>query len=707
MFFWRRVALQSPEDDLKPTATPGYSRNFRELNDLLSRGKSFSGRERNALFLNLKGEGFAEVGGLLGVDFTDDARAVATMDWDQDGDLDLWVTNRNAPQLRLLRNTHPTGSSSLLIRLIGNGTTTNRDAIGARLILAPTGDPQRKQIRTVHAGGGFLAQSSALTHFGLGEAPGDLQLSVAWPGGETETFSSLKSGNRYTITQGRKVPEVTPLSDPVQPSVSREEIPPPLKGTVPRGFWLTNRVPFPALDYTDKAGETRSITSLVGKPILVNLWATWCHSCVRELQDFGKLDEFLQSQEATVLALNVDGLAADGGALPEGTIAEILKRAGYDSPHGIATREGLAKIELMIEFLTSRQEPLAIPSSFLIDGEGNLAAIYGGAIEGKQVIADLNLLNRAPTEQLKRATPRDGRWFFDPRQINRTSFLGDYATSFAKGGFPGEARRLSQMIKPQDGALTAKDYYNRAKTAARQRLGVEAEQLYREALRLEPDFGQALTGLGALLLMQKRVEEAEDLFEKALLIDPNHATALINLAMIDQSRGQKERALARLQKVVTKNPDYAEAHLNLGSLLASMKQLDKAVSHLSKAIKLNPKRAIAHLNLASVYMEKQDWQRAEQRYRIARQLSPKMPHAHLGLATLLARQDLHPEAVISLRKAISLGGGNAKSYTQLARSLLALGERKGASEALLTALKIDPNDAEAKRVITEAGLLRK
>jgi Tfp pilus assembly protein PilF len=137
-----------------------------------------------------------------------------------------------------------------------------------------------------------------------------------------------------------------------------------------------------------------------------------------------------------------------------------------------------------------------------------------------------------------------------------------------------------------------------------------------------------------------------------------------------------------------------------------MKKFDEAISHLSKAIEHNPKRAIAHLNLASIYMEKQEWEKAGKRYRIVQQLSPKMPYSYLGLATLQARQELHPEAVISLRKAISLGGGNAKSYTQLARSLLALGDKKAASEALLTALKIDPEFSEAKQVMKEGGLLR-
>ncbi|MGI9241370.1 MAG: CRTAC1 family protein, partial [Verrucomicrobiales bacterium] len=203
MFFWRRVAPQIPEDGLKPTATPGYTRNFRELNDLVAQGKSFSGYERNSLFLNREGERFAEVGALTGADFDDDARGVAAVDWDRDGDLDLWVTNRTGPQVRLLRNNHPSVKSSVSIRLIGNGRTTNRDAVGARLTLWPTSDPQLKQIRTVRAGDGFLAQSGAWSHFGLGGSADRLQLSVTWPGGGTEVFPEIEPGARYTITQGQ------------------------------------------------------------------------------------------------------------------------------------------------------------------------------------------------------------------------------------------------------------------------------------------------------------------------------------------------------------------------------------------------------------------------------------------------------------------------------------------------------------------------
>lgn len=710
MFFWRRVAPQSPKEGLKPTATPGYARNFRDLNRMVAQGKSFSGYEPNALFLNLAGGGFADVAGLLGVDFKDDARAVAVMDWDRDGDLDLWVTNRTAPRVRLLRNTNRSGDAFVSIRLTGNGRTTNRDAVGARLTLWSPSSPQLKQLRTVRAGDGFLSQSSAWTHFGLGRMVDDLRLSIAWPGGTTETIDGLKANAQYTIAQGQgrvgvpvpvPVPAAAAAAPANAPAAGSESLEAPGAG----GFWVANRVPFPKLTYADETGSARSTADFLGQPVLINLWATWCAPCLKELGDFGGHGAAIRAQGATVLALNVDGLAVDGGAASGASPAGVLARAGYDLPHGTANQESLAMIEVLIEFLSSRQTPLSIPTSFLVDAEGAVAAVYLEAVGWEQLEGDLAMLKVTPAEQLKRIAPRAGQWFADPRQIDRAAYLGDYATLFATNGWPEESQRLYQAIGPRDGVRSAQEHYNLAKAAAQQGQKEQAMEQYRAALRLQPEYGEALTGLGALLLMEKRVEEARPLFEKALSIDPNHATALVNMAMIDQARGDSARALERLRSVVARNPDFAEARLNLGSLLASMKKHDEAITHLSKAVELAPKRTVAQLNLAAAYMETRQWDQAEEHYRRAQALSPDMPHVHAGLGALRARQERHADAVACFRTALSLGGTIPQTWTQLGRSLLALGEKQAALEAINTALKLDPRHAGAKRALLDAGLV--
>ena len=132
-------------------------------------GISWSGHERNCCYLNTGDGRFANISAASGLDFMDDARACALVDWDHDGDVDLWSVNRTAPQVRMLRNDTPSDHHYLALRL--EGRTCNRDAIGARVEVTlkdeQSGNPQ--MIKTLRAGEGFLSQSSKWLHFGLGK----------------------------------------------------------------------------------------------------------------------------------------------------------------------------------------------------------------------------------------------------------------------------------------------------------------------------------------------------------------------------------------------------------------------------------------------------------------------------------------------------------------------------------------------------------
>ena len=119
-------------------ATVRYQQGWKALNRLLHENRSFSGRERHCVFLNTggsrEGQGrFANISAVSGLDFPEDGRAVAACDWDFDGRLDLWFTNRTAPRVRFLRNQNKTGYHFLAIRLQGDGVRTNRDAVGTRV----------------------------------------------------------------------------------------------------------------------------------------------------------------------------------------------------------------------------------------------------------------------------------------------------------------------------------------------------------------------------------------------------------------------------------------------------------------------------------------------------------------------------------------------------------------------------------------------
>ena len=87
--------------------------------ELVRRGKSFSGYERHCCFLNTGQHRFANVSSASGFDFPDDGRSVSLVDWDLDGDLDVWLVNRTGPQARFLRNEASNEHHFLAVRLQG------------------------------------------------------------------------------------------------------------------------------------------------------------------------------------------------------------------------------------------------------------------------------------------------------------------------------------------------------------------------------------------------------------------------------------------------------------------------------------------------------------------------------------------------------------------------------------------------------------
>ena len=190
---------QSPLEPTDRRQAAAYRNAIDRWSRLVQAGGSHSGHERNRAFLNTTEGRFADVSAISGLDFADDARAVAPVDWDHDGDLDLWLSNRTGPQVRLLRNDAANGTSSIALRLVGR--SVNRDAIGSRVELFTAGSATPR-VRLLSAGNGFLAQGSKWVHFGLGDATEIDRVIVHWPGGEPETFDELRPDHRYRLVQG-------------------------------------------------------------------------------------------------------------------------------------------------------------------------------------------------------------------------------------------------------------------------------------------------------------------------------------------------------------------------------------------------------------------------------------------------------------------------------------------------------------------------
>ncbi len=193
-FFWRQVVAYSPDD---ARASRDYEQGWNAINELIRSDGSWSGYERNVFYANNRDGTFSDVSGVVGLDFVQDGRAFALADFDHDGRLELFLKNRNAPQLRILKNVVEDLPPSIAFRL--QGTKSNRDAIGASVT---TETAEGRQTRTLQAGSGFLSQHSKEIFFGLGDEKGPVRASIRWPSGLVQELHNLPINHRFWVKEG-------------------------------------------------------------------------------------------------------------------------------------------------------------------------------------------------------------------------------------------------------------------------------------------------------------------------------------------------------------------------------------------------------------------------------------------------------------------------------------------------------------------------
>jgi enediyne biosynthesis protein E4 len=190
---------------------------------------SWNGYEHNVLLRN-EGPGadgtlqFSDVAMATGADDIRDARGTATADFDNDGDLDIVINNNpgdsGRPELAratLLRNNVGERRNWLAVEV--HGTQSNRDGVGALVTVEAGGE---KFTRLVTAGSGFASQQSARLYFGLGDRTQVDAVTVRWPNGRVEEFTSdqnraIAARRLIRITEGKEF-QVLELPHPGKPS---------------------------------------------------------------------------------------------------------------------------------------------------------------------------------------------------------------------------------------------------------------------------------------------------------------------------------------------------------------------------------------------------------------------------------------------------------------------------------------------------------
>jgi Tfp pilus assembly protein PilF/peroxiredoxin len=607
-FFWRQVVARSPL-----TRVPGtpYDDAWRAMNQLLIHG-SIASRQRNVFLRNDGHGGYDEISGAVGLDLDQDGRSFAVLDVDGDGDPDLAVmADRQTPQLRIFRNDFTAKPVSLALRL--RGTTSNRDAIGARVTVET--DRVRK-IKVVQAGSGFLSQHSKELLIGLGASERVLKLTVSWPSGVTQVFTDVRLNTRLRIVEGSEIEAEGFKPQSAGKATSSVSAP----ASAPRATWMYE--PFPAPDFSlpDAAGRTHSLAALRGKPAIVLLWSLDASAARAALETLGRGAQELTRAGVRSIAIAIGDpqQQAPLGSVPSGTTPLVMATPDVSLSYAILNRH-----------LFMNRQDLHLPTYLLLDGSSQVVKVYRDLVDVGQIVKDASAIDVSPAERLARAVPFQGTFYSGLPLRNYLPYgrelLDDGLESAAVIAFERAARanpgastlyRLGTLLARSGETVGARAAFERALALqpdlaeANNDLGAllaqsgsldEAIGRFRAALASIPEYPDALNNLGYALLLTGRDEEARALYEKALTLQPDFPEVLNNLGLLYGRAGDMDRAERYFRDALGRRPDYGEAANNLALVFVSRGHTDAAVALLQGVLKQTPEYEAAYVTLAKVH----------------------------------------------------------------------------------------------------------
>lgn len=319
-------------------------------------GFSFSGYERDPLYLNLGTKKFVDVSGVSGIDSITDGRAGVFADFDNDGDLDVFMTTIQGEAHLLFRNNVGQDGNHLRVVLEGDAAT-GRDAYGA-VVRVRTSAGTLTKIKS--GGSGFISQHDPRLLFGLGKDAQAAGVEVTWPGGAVERFEGdAKAGSTLLLRKGSG--RITSAALP------RAQLPDPLTRdeVFARGLKIAVGRPLPEIAVKTARGARASLRGSLraGRRTLINVWATWCTPCATEMPELERLRPLLGARGIDLVGLNVDTAA---GADVRGFVA--AKRVRYPVLTG-----GVAAVESLYN-----TEEISVPMSILVDEHGVVREIIAG-----------------------------------------------------------------------------------------------------------------------------------------------------------------------------------------------------------------------------------------------------------------------------------------------------------------------------------------
>jgi tetratricopeptide (TPR) repeat protein len=261
--------------------------------------------------------------------------------------------------------------------------------------------------------------------------------------------------------------------------------------------------------------------------------------------------------------------------------------------------------------------------------------------------------------------------------------------------------RLAEYAGLTDSSLRAFVHYELGYFYTKQKRYLTAEQVYHQAIALQPEYVSAYNGLGLLYELTGRLAEAEQTYRRCLELEPKYIFPYHHLGRLLHRARRDDEAEAFYREAITVRPNLPLSYFYFGEFLQSLERNAEAESMYRQTLELDPGHVNAHINLGQILEKRGQGQQAEAMYQQAISIDPHHYLAHLRLGLLQASTNRFAEAIASFRRCLELDGTRPNAYVALARLLTSLGREGEALEVYRQVAKLAPDNPALKYVMAE------
>ena len=180
----------------------------------------------------------------------------------------------------------------------------------------------------------------------------------------------------------------------------------------------------------------------------------------------------------------------------------------------------------------------------------------------------------------------------------------------------------------------------------------QAANMYRQAIRVQPDLVLAHFNLGAVRVQQRQLTDAARHLERAVELQPGFAEGHAGLARVKLSLNDREGARAHFLRAIEIDPDYEDGHRGLAVMLTEDGKLDEAAASLERVVQILPVDTSIRVFLGQTLEQLGDLKRAAEQYRHALRIDPDSLDGHLAMGRVQRKLGDLPAAVVHYRRAL-------------------------------------------------------